>query len=152
MTIQFDEAGRGDARRPQVTPFSMNRWLVPPASTDGPPRAAGLQVETPPVEVRIGPEDITLVAEMPGIRREDIDISVLPGAIKILGEPADDAQPADSGGKYEQGMPNAGRIRLFTGTAPPPGARARLINGVLELRLPRRMVLQGRMSARIPVG
>jgi len=151
MTLQFDRAGRDEDKQPQVTPFSMNRPLVPPASEGGAPKGRD-QIVMPPVQVRIGPEDITLVADMPGIRGEDIDICVLPGAIRILGESAEDAGPGDQGWSQKMGFVGSPRTRLFTGTAPPPGTRARLRDGILELRVPRRMVIQGKQPARIPVG
>jgi HSP20 family molecular chaperone IbpA len=151
MTLQFDEAGRGRGRTPPVTPFSMNKYFVPPASKVGAAKTPDSNVIMPPVGVRIGRDDITLVAQMPGIPGENIDISVLPRNIQIIGVPPDEDGQADDYPAIESHLPSSGRARLFTGAAPPKGARAVMRDGVLELRLPTRLVIPGRGRSRIPV-
>ena len=151
MTLQFDEAGRDRGQNPPTTPFSMNRWYVPPASQGGAGKGSDPNVVMPPVDVRFGKEEITLVAQMPGIPGENIDIRVLPSYIQIIGLPPDEAGWVDDYKTIESRLPESRRGRRFTGAVPPRGARANLKDGVLELRLPRSMLLHGRTRSRIPV-
>jgi HSP20 family molecular chaperone IbpA len=151
MTLGFDEAGRRSHKTPPVTPFSLNGCYGLPAPAGGARPPAKMEIVMPPVSVRIGRDDIRLAAEMPGVLVENIDIRVLPNRIEILGEPIDKDRPSDDYEAFEQAIPGSRRERLFTGAVPPKGAIARFQNGVLELRLPKKMVLSGRRMSRIPV-
>jgi len=151
MTLGFDEAGRGNGSNPPVTPFSMNRPFSLPASKGGAAAMPTPDIVMPPVDIRIGRDEILLVAEMPGVKGENIDIRVLPKYIEITGTPHEWDDATEDYQVLEAALPGSKRSRRYTGAAPPKGARARFRDGVLELRLPRRLVLPGRHMSRIPV-
>jgi HSP20 family molecular chaperone IbpA len=151
MTLGFEEAGGDRGQSPPITPFSMNKFFVPPASTGGAAQRPATNIIMPPIDVRIGPDVINLAAEMPGIPGENIEIRVLPNRIEIIGEPPDEMHPGDDLQAFEERLPVSGRARRFTGAVPPRGARAKYKDGVLELRLPMRLVLPGGKISSIPV-
>lgn len=152
MTLQFDEAGRDREGRPHGSPFTMNSWYVPPASTGGAGKSGDSQVILPPVDVRIGREDILLRADMPGIPKENIDIKIFPRYIEIIGIPPEDEKPGEETILTIEGSHTKYRT---TKNSPertaPEGVRAKLVDGTLELKLPREMVLCHRRISRIPV-
>ena len=139
MTLAFEKA----ARRPQdghfTTPFAMNTWLVPMSSGCLRDAREDARVVTPPVDVRIGNDEITLLADLPGILRENIDIRLLPRYVEIIGKPA--GAPLNNAEKpAREHIPVA-----------PNGAQAYLRDGVLEVRLPRQVLFSGRGASRLPV-
>lgn len=152
MTLQFEEAGRDAEGRHHGSPFTMNSWYVPPASASGSGKAGDPHLILPPVDVRIGQQDILLRADMPGIPRENMDIRIFPGFIEIIGIPPEDEDPGDetmlavewSHSKHRNTRSSAER-------AAPGGVRAKLVDGTLELRLPKEMVLCRRRISRYPV-
>ena len=152
LTLAIGDEGkrpRGDSWNP---PIEMNRWLPPASPGTTPAGDRGQRVVTPPVDVRFGNEGLMLVAEMPGIPPDNIDIRVLPRYIEIIGAPAGESKPAAMVPSNE-GRSAGGRFREWH---PPKdialgGARARLRDGVLELRLPRNILLSGSVGSRIPV-
>jgi len=152
MTLQFGEAGRDPGGQPHGSPFTMNSWYVPPASKGGAGKADDPHVILPPVDVRIGREDILLRADMPGIPKENIDIRIFPRYIEIIGTPPEDEDPGDEAILAVEGSHS--KYRNTRGTherAVPEGVRAKLVDGTLELRLPKEMVLCRRRISRIPV-
>ena len=151
MTLSFDEAGRDRGNQPHGSPFTMNGWYVPPASAGGAPEAGGPEVIMPPVEVRIGREDILVSADMPGIPRENIDVRVNKRYIEIIGIPPEEEPGEDGGSGFEGLYPEYRPYRQRAGGLAPGDARARLRGGVLELRLPRDLLLSGHGGSRIPV-
>jgi len=153
MTLAIGNEGkapRGDSWNP---PIEMNRWLPPDALGRSTAGGRGLRVVTPPVDVRIGDDGIMLVADMPGIPPDNIDIRVMPGYIEIIGIPPEDDGPGTGPvPALYPGGPGALEKGRTGGGAMAGGARAMLRDGVLELRLPKDFVLSGGGRARIPVG
>jgi HSP20 family molecular chaperone IbpA len=152
MTLSFGKDGNGPKGEPWSPPIEMNRWLRP--GGPGGSAAAGrhYRVETPPVDVRIGIDEIFLVADLPGVPRDRIDIRVLPRYIEIVGMPADEAPAAPGAIQFKDGADMAAvrNNRPQSGGAP-GGARARLRDGILELRVPRSAILSGNGSGPVPV-
>ena len=151
LTLNFDEAGRDEGSQPHGYPFTMNGWFVPPASAGGASRTGDPNVVMPPVEVRIGREDIRVSVDLPGIPRENIDVRIHNRYIEIIGIPPEEGPIEDGKPGYEGLYPDYRPNRRASGGRMPGDARARLRDGVLELWLPRDILLSGHGGARIPV-
>jgi HSP20 family protein len=91
----------------------------------------------PPVDVAESPDRFTITLEVPGLSREDIQVTVQDGKLALKGErPADDARSV----RYERVERGHGR---FSRTFALPGAteaaavEADLQNGVLTVVIPK---------------
>lgn len=133
-------------------PLEMNRWRSPhqPGTTAG--GLSDRRVVTPPVEVRIDDDGMMLVAEMPGIPRDNIEIRVAGRNVEILAAP-----PGVEDHGRRVSPDDAGHVRaaeLIPCRVPDPsleGPDAFLRGGVLELRVPKSVLLRGDGQGRIPV-
>jgi HSP20 family molecular chaperone IbpA len=152
LTISIGNDGkqsRGDTWDP---PLEMNRWL-PPATHGGTGAARkDDRVVTPPVDVRIRDGELTLFAEMPGIPPDNIDIRVMPRFIEIIGIPAEPGGGAQQEDRLMQrAIPPAAKQPRHRDGGAPDGARARLRDGVLELRISKSAMLSGRGKVPVPL-
>jgi HSP20 family molecular chaperone IbpA len=150
MTLAFEKGAKKapDCSRP--APFAMNTWLVPTAADRLRAARDDTRVVTPPVDVRIGNDEITLLADLPGILRENIDIRLLPRYVEIIGKPAECPKARDPAAARAgmTGIDGPAREQI---PVAPNGAQARLLDGVLEVRLPRQVLFSGRGPSRLPV-
>jgi len=92
------------------------------------------RTRTPRVEIFETPKEVTLRAEMPGVAREDFDISVDGDELTIRGK----RRPVNSGLKLVRGgIDNTDYYRAFTlGDAlDADSVKAKLENGILTLTL-----------------
>lgn len=150
MTLAVGNEARWPGGESWNPPLEMNRRL--PQVTPAGHRAAlsGGRVVTPPVDVRIHDDEITLFAEMPGIPPGNIGIRVMPRFIEIIGMPAggdDGTDPAVAEALTARiDSPAPQKLPAAPGTA---GARLR--DGVLEVRLPRRALMSAIRPFRLPV-
>jgi HSP20 family molecular chaperone IbpA len=133
-------------------PLEMNRWLSPDLAELGAGDSADRRVVNPPVEVLISDEGMILVADMPGIPRDNIDVRVMARLVEIVGVPPGDERrgtllaPEQAGRGHASGrMPDIASAPSFEGPC------ALLRGGVLELRLPKGALLRGDDQGRITV-
>ncbi len=107
----------------------------------------GVRYRAPRVEISESPEAVTLRAEMPGVAREDFDISVEGDELTIRGR----RRPVNSGLRLVHGgIDRADFFRAFTlGDAfDTADMKARLENGILTLTLSKKPEI---LPRKIPV-
>ncbi len=97
-----------------------------------------IDAEFPSVNVWLGPDDLVVTTEIPGVREEDLDISVQGDTLTLRG-----SRGADTLGENEtyhrQERPSGSFVRtlLLPYQVDPDQTEARLEKGVLTLRLSR---------------
>jgi HSP20 family protein len=95
----------------------------------------------PPVNVHAGPDGVAVTAEMPGVAREDLEISVHRDTVTLRGERR--AAPPTSGGEVkghhrrERGQGRFVRTLSLPFQVDPERVEATLSDGVLRLSLQR---------------
>jgi HSP20 family molecular chaperone IbpA len=112
------------------------------APTEGEPTREGVYY-TPAVDIYADEEAITVRADLPGVKKEDLEIDLKEGVLTVTGHVA----PPESRLKpvyREYGI--GGYTRRFTvgDKIDQAGIGAKLSNGVLELRLPKAEKLKPR--------
>lgn len=94
--------------------------------------------------------EYVVCAELPGVKREDIEVRVMEEGIQICGECECDRGYKAAGGKYlkkELVHTKACRYVAFPEKAAPEGARIELANGLLEVRVPKvRSMMAGKVA------
>ncbi len=84
--------------------------------------------------------EFMVCAELPGVRREDLEVRVMEEGVQICGECACDKEYEAAGGRYlkkELVHARACRYVAFPAKASPEGARIEFRNGLLEVRVPK---------------
>lgn len=133
-------------------PLEMNRRLSPNLTEPEEGILGDRRVVTPPVEVLINDEGMILVADMPGIPKDNIDIRVRARLVEIIGVPPGEEHRGPTGQPEQGGRGHAsGRMPNISSDHPFEGPHALLRGGILELRLPKRALLRGDGQDRIPV-
>ena len=150
MTLAVENDGRFAQGNDWNPPLEMNGWLSQAAPGESLAGDRGARVVTPAVDLRISNEGLLLVADMPGIPRDRIDIRVGPRYVEIIAKPPRDDWPD---GPADEGRPgqDAARGPMAAVEAAQGGPKAQLRDGVLELRLPRKVLLDDNTRGRIPV-
>jgi HSP20 family protein len=116
-------------------------FLVRPASYDGPVSAAQFRVDVAESE-----QAYTLRAEIPGVKKEDINVTI-DGDTVAIGAEVKNEKAVKSGDRVLRTERYFGKVyRAFTlGQAvEEAGANARYENGVLELTLPKKAAVQAK--------
>jgi HSP20 family molecular chaperone IbpA len=93
---------------------------------------------TPDIDVIDLGIELHLVADLPGVKKEDIDIELMPDTVDITAEPKAEMEPEEQ--LYacrERGCAYKRTINL-PATVIPEKAKARFNNGVLEITMPRK--------------
>ncbi len=104
-------------------------------STDGQGVGGGVY---PPVNVFNGPDDILVQCEIPGIRREDLEISITGETLAVKGvkqPPADEAKVTYQ--RRERGAGDFSRTIVLPDKVEADRVEASLTHGVLTIRLPK---------------
>jgi HSP20 family protein len=102
------------------------------------PRPRGA-VRSPDVDIIDVGTEIHLVADLPGVKKEDIDISLTPDTIEISAESkAEIAREQQPYARRERGYMAYKRKMRLPASVLPDKAKARFNNGVLEVTMPRR--------------
>ncbi|WP_435099540.1 Hsp20/alpha crystallin family protein [Arhodomonas sp. AD133] len=118
----------------------FNRGWLRPARWQRPPwdQFAAMEPRLPKVDVVDRDKEIVVRAEVPGIKREDIDVSVTDDTVTIKGETRSETR--DEGGDYYRCEITQG---AFARTVALPGdvdadkAKGEFKDGILELTLPK---------------
>jgi len=102
------------------------------------PRPRG-PVRTPDVDIIDLGTEIHLVADLPGVKKEDIDINLTPDTIEISAESkAEIAREQQPYARRERGYMAYKRRVYLPAPVIPEKAKARFNNGVLEVTMPRK--------------
>ena len=105
----------------------------------------GLKADFPRHELRVEDDVLKLVVELPGMRREDIEVSVTGRAVNVSGtRPRFETPP---GGRLLRDERPTGRFDLNVRLAAEVdtlAVTARMRDGLLEVRLPRLTATRGR--------
>ena len=121
--------------------FAQDPWAFHPLSAAG-------SVRTPNVDVRDTGDAVVVRAELPGLGKDDVDLTIAPQGLIIRGERREEKQD-DKKNVFES------RYASFVETVPlppdvdPAQAEARVDDGVLTVRFPKTGAGAG--SRRIPI-
>lgn len=122
--------------------FFPRSWMRP--FRGGWPRWGELQPfegRWPRVDVQDRENDVLVRAELPGVKKDDLDLSVSEGTVTIKAETRQQKEEGERSGDYYRHEIAQG---IFARTIPLPGdvdadnAKARFEDGILELTLPKR--------------
>jgi len=102
-----------------------------------PPSPTGLGGSFPAVDVHQDKENVIVVAEVPGLAAEDIDLSITGDTITLKGEKKHDAEAEDSYAHLERAYGSFERVIELPVEVNAGKAEAKLENGVLYLTLPK---------------
>lgn len=93
----------------------------------------------PPIDLTEEPEQYTVMADVPGLRREDIEITLAQGVLTIKGEKKTE-RPAENARRYreESWHGRFQRTVALPGEVDPTKVGADLTDGVLTITLPKR--------------
>ncbi len=94
--------------------------------------------QRPEIDVVNKEEEITVIAEMPGVRKEDIEINAEPTHLEIKAESKKGKKEKDEGYYYrERSSKSYKRYIDLPAEVKPSKAQAEYKNGVLEINLPK---------------
>jgi len=103
----------------------------------------------PPVNVLNGPEDVIVQCEVPGVRREDLDLSITGETLVIRGvkhPPVAEDQKVRFH-RQERGFGQFDRTIVLPDRVDPDAVEARLNAGILSVRLPKSEAAKPRQIA-----
>ncbi len=119
---------------------------MPPMPQARPP------VRTPDIDILDLGTEIHLVADLPGVKKDDIDIELMPGSIKIKAEVSAEVEREEQPYKRrERGYMAYKRKLDLPEDVIPDKAKARFNNGVLEVTMPRKEPVQKITPTRVPI-
>lgn len=135
-------------------PFAMLQRelgrVVEDAFRGAPSLRASLAGFAPSLEVRETAEGLRLTAELPGVREEDIDLSLEGEVLTLRGEKREEKTSEERGVHLQERSYGSFQRSLRLPFAPDPAAvTARFDKGVLEVALPR--PAEQRKDNRIPI-
>ena len=119
-----------------------------PTALATPERPAARRVFSPRADVYETPEEIVVVAEMPGVSEESLDITLEQRELTIRGTTAATTPEGYRLIYSEYGEGNYERRFVLADTIDRNGIAANLKNGVLQLRLPK---VKEALARKIPV-
>lgn len=100
---------------------------------------------TPAVDIKEEPSRYVLIADVPGVSPEQIDITMENGILTLKGERATEAQQRREGYKRVERVHGTFYRRFsLPDTADAEGISARCTNGVLEIAIPKKVAVQPR--------
>lgn len=93
--------------------------------------------EFPAVNAYANPDGVVITAELPGVKSEDLDVSVHRDAVTLSGERQTDTQESKGYHRRERRQGRFVRTLSLPFMVDPKGVEAAINNGVLRLELPR---------------
>jgi len=99
----------------------------------------------PSVDIYEGKDQLVLEAELPGLKREDVEISIENNVITVKGERK--LEKSEENGQYhrvERSYGSFTRSFALPNTVTPEGATADFVNGILRVSLPKREEIKAR--------
>jgi HSP20 family protein len=128
----------------------LDRWFERVMGEPWSAAALGALRHTPSVDVRETDKELIVTAEVPGLDRDDIKLTITPEGLTIRGEKREESED-----RRKDGVVAQSRYERFVRSVPlPPGldvdrAEARVKNGVLTVRFPKVDARPG--ARRIPI-
>jgi HSP20 family molecular chaperone IbpA len=109
-------------------------------------------IRTPDVDVIDVGTEIHLVADLPGVKKGDIDIDLAPDTIDITAEPKAEMEPEQQPyARRERGYVAYKRRIYLPASVIPDKAKARFNNGVLEITMPRKEPVEKVKTAKVNI-
>lgn len=107
----------------------------------------------PRIDVRTEGDDMVVYAELPGLDRSDIDVSVTDGALTIKGERKAESEREDAGWLIRERSYGAfERTLVLPEGVDPEAISADYVDGVLTVRIPKAAAALKPQTHRIPLG
>lgn len=107
----------------------------------------------PRIDVRTEGDDMVVYAELPGLDRSDIDVSVTDGTLTIKGERKSESEKEDAGWLIRERSYGAfERTLVLPEGIDPEAISADYVDGVLTVRIPKAAVALKPKTHRIPLG
>ncbi len=126
--------------------YVEGRMPTPPAPMRRSP------VRTPDIDILDLGTEIHLIADLPGVKKDDIDIELMPGSITIKAEVTAGVEREEQPYKRrERGYMAYKRKLDLPEDVIPDKAKARFNNGVLEVTMPRKEPVQKITPTRVPI-
>lgn len=118
----------------ELGPGPLQGWMRP-WRTEGPDRAPQIRLD-----VNEGDESYTVKADIPGVRKEDIDVRIDGNQVTISAEVKEDKEEKKNGRvlRSERRYGYASRSFMLGSDVDDANARASYDNGVLQLLLPKK--------------
>jgi len=126
--------------RRELNPFAVMEHLqdhINRAFNFSLPSPTGLGGSFPAVDVRQDKENVIVVAEVPGLAAEDIDLSITGNTITLKGEKKPETEAEDDYAHLERSYGSFERVIELPVEVAAGKAKATLLNGVLSLTLPK---------------
>lgn len=155
---------RTDFRGPWAWFEEMDRWFEDfrrefesrfwgPEFTLAPWREeTGLRLRTPLVDVVDAGREFLVKAELPGVAKEDLDLSVTPEGLELRAETKREREEKDEDYYYRERVYGGYRRALsFPEEVLPDQAEATLKDGVLEVRVPKKAPAPKREPVKVRV-
>jgi HSP20 family protein len=99
----------------------------------------------PYVDIYETPTEVLVTAELPGIKKKDIKLNVMEDRVEISAEAREELEEERPGVvRRERRMGRFYRSLTLPCKVKPEGAKAKYVDGVLELRLPKAEARRGR--------
>ncbi len=109
-------------------------------------------VRMPDVDILDLGTEIHLIADLPGVKKDDIDLELMPGSIKIKAEASAEVEREEQPYKRrERGYMAYKRNITLPEDVIPDKAKATFNNGVLEVVMPRKEPVQKIKPTRVPI-
>jgi len=128
----------------------LDRWFERVMGEPWSAAALGALRHAPPVDVRETDDELIVTAEVPGLDRDDLKLTITPEGLTIRGEKREEREDQ----RKDAFVTQSRYERFFRSVPLPPGldvdrAEARVKNGVLTVRFPK---VAGRPGTRrIPI-
>ncbi len=133
--------------REEMKKYFEERMPKPPAPIQKP-----APVRTPDIDILDLGTELHLIADLPGVKRDDIDIELMPGSVdiraKVTAEAEREPQPYK---RRERGQKEYTRSLDLPEDIVPEKAKARFTNGVLTVTMPRKEPVEKPKAIRVPV-
>ncbi len=102
------------------------------------PRSHWTEIKQPLIDIMDNGKDYVIEAELPGIKKEDIDIRLTRNSIEIIGEKRNEEEEEDKDyHRQERSYSRFYRRLPLVEDVKPSEAEATFNNGILEIRLPK---------------
>jgi HSP20 family protein len=142
-------SGRGSGGDVMALRHDVDRWFQRFVDEPWSIVNAGAERFAPSVDVRETPTQVTVTAEVPGLDPEDVELSVVNGALVIRGQKRESTEET-----REDVHVSELRYGSFTRSIPlprgadPDSAEAQVRNGILTVRFPKTNQSAGRIPVR----
>lgn len=130
-----------------LVPFNKNRSELLPGGfqnvlddffADGWPFNRGLAVSTFKLDIQENEKEYIIDAELPGVKKEDIQLSLEEGTLKIAVSKQEETSEEGTNYLHKERHSTAMARHIYLNDAAAEGIKARLENGVLRIEVPKK--------------